>query len=134
MFRSLFAKERLGGEVGRCAASIGVIAGYDAADLATEACVGKMPDKPYTSFIDPKGLLGARIGVLRDMVRTGPGHEEGVVLFEAAVAEVKKAGAVVIDPVVTGLDLLQFQADAAASSYEVAVAINKYLAALPPTA
>jgi Asp-tRNA(Asn)/Glu-tRNA(Gln) amidotransferase A subunit family amidase len=124
----------MGRSVYDCAAVLDAIAGYDAADLATEECVGRMPDRPYTSFVSRDGLRGARIGVLRDMVRTGPGHEEGVALFEKAVADVKKAGALVIDPVSTGLDLVQFQADAAASSYEVAVAINKYLAALPPTA
>ena len=124
----------MGRSVYDCAAVLDAIAGYDAADLATEECVGRMPDRPYSSFVSRDGLRGARIGVLRDMVRTGPGHEEGVALFEKAVADVKKAGALVIDPVSTGLDLVQFQADAAASSYEVAVAINKYLAALPPTA
>lgn len=123
----------MGRSVYDCAAVLDAIAGYDPADLATEASVGRMPDKPYTSFVRADGLRGARLGVLRDMVRSGPGHEEGVALFEAAVADAKKAGAVLID-VRTGLDLVAFQADAAASSYEVAVAINKYLAALPPDA
>ena len=123
----------MGRSVYDCAAVLDAIAGYDAADMATEACIGRMPDKPYTSFIDKNGLRGARIGVLRDMVRTGPGHAEGAALFENAVAEVKKAGALVLD-VRTGLDLISVQGDAAASSFEVAVAINKYLAALPPDA
>jgi len=123
----------MGRSVYDCAAVLDAIAGYDAADLATEACVGHLPDKPYTSFVDREGLRGARIGVLRDMVRTGPGHEEGDALFEKAVAEVKKAGALVMD-VRSGLDLIAVQGDAAASSFEVAVAINKYLAALPPDA
>ena len=78
-------------------------------------------------------VKSARIGVLREMVRTWPGHEEGVVLFEQAVADAKKAGAVVFD-VRTGLDLVAIQGDAAASSFEVATAINKYLAALPQSA
>jgi len=121
----------MGRSVYDCAAVLDVIAGYDAADLATEACVGKLPDRPYTSFVNPDGLRGARIGILRDMVRTGPGHEGGDRLFEQSVAAVGKAGAFVVDQVSTGLDLLQFQADAAASSFEVAIAINKYLAALP---
>src|SRR5882724_6499932 len=46
----------MGRSVYDCAAVLDVIAGYDAADLATEACVGKLPDRPYTSFIDPQGL------------------------------------------------------------------------------
>jgi Asp-tRNA(Asn)/Glu-tRNA(Gln) amidotransferase A subunit family amidase len=130
-------RQENGGPMGRsvydCAAVLDAIAGYDAADMATEDSVGKLPDRPYTSFISKDGLKGARIGVLREMVRTSAGHEEGDVLFEKAVADAKKAGAVVFD-VRTGLDLITMQADAAASSYEVAVAINKYLAALPQTA
>ncbi len=120
--------------VADCAAVLDAIAGYDPADLATEAGLGRIPDAPYTSFVSKTGLKGARIGVLRDMVRTGPGHAEGVALFEQAVADFRKAGAVVLDPVSTGLDLISVQADAAASKYEVAAAINKYLAGLPPTA
>jgi amidase len=123
----------MGRTVYDCAAVLDAIAGYDAADMATEACIGRMPDHPYTSFVDKEGLRGARIGILRDMVRTGPGHEEGDALFEKTVAEVKKAGALVMD-VRTGIDLIAVQGDAAASSFEVAVAINKYLAALPPDA
>jgi Asp-tRNA(Asn)/Glu-tRNA(Gln) amidotransferase A subunit family amidase len=117
-----------------CAAVLDVIAGYDAADLATEAGLGKIPDRPYTSFIDKDGLKGARIGVLREMVRPGPKHAEGTALFEKALADFKKAGAVLVDPVLTGLNLPQALQDAGAATYERADAINKYLAALPPTA
>jgi amidase len=130
-------RQENGGPMGRsvydCAAILDSIAGYDAADLATEDSVGKLPDRPYTSFVSKDGLKGARIGVLREMVRTGPDHAAGVALFEKAVDDAKKAGAILVD-VRTGLDLIAMQGDAAASSYEVAVAINKYLAALPQTA
>jgi len=130
-------RQENGGPMGRsvydCAAVLDVIAGYDASDLATEASVGRMPDRPYTSFVSKDGLVGARIGILRDMVRTGEGHGEGVALFEAAVADVRKAGAITID-VRTGLDLVTFQGDAAASSHEVAIAIDHYLSRLPATA
>ncbi|BET66708.1 amidase family protein [Opitutales bacterium ASA1] len=131
-------RQENGGPMGRSvydlAAVLDVIAGYDPADLATEASVGRMPDRPYTSFVDPDGLKGARVGVLREMVRTGPGHAEGVVLFEQAVADFRKAGAVVVDPVLTGLDLVSVQESAGAANFERHVAINKYLAALPADA
>ncbi len=38
------------------AAVLDVIAGYDAADLATQAGIGKIPEKSYTSFVSPDGL------------------------------------------------------------------------------
>lgn len=116
------------------AAVLEVIAGYDPADLATQDSIGKLPAKPYTSFVASGGLKGARIGVLREMVRTGAGHEEGVALFNQAVADFKKAGAVVVDPALTGLDLVGLQAGADTADYERAAAIDKYLAGLPPSA
>lgn len=130
-------RQENGGPMGRsvydCAAVLDVIAGYDAADLATEACVGRLPDRPYVSFVKKDGLAGARLGILVDMVRRGPGHEEGVALFEKAVADARAAGATLVD-VRSGIDLVTAQADAAASSYELVYAINKYLAALPQDA
>lgn len=127
-----------GGPMGRsvydCAAVLDLIAGYDAADLPTQNSIGKIPDQPYTSFVSKDGLKGARIGVLREMFRTGDLHKEGNALTEAALADFKKAGAILVDPVLTGLDLIETQADAGASRFEVAVAINKYLAGLPADA
>jgi len=117
-----------------CASVLDVIAGYDPADLATQAGLGKIPDRSYTSFVSKDGLNGARIGVLREMVRSGAASEEGRALFEQSLAEFKKAGAVLVDPVLTGMDLPQSQALANAPTYERADAINKYLAGLPPTA
>jgi amidase len=70
-------RQENGGPMGRsvydCAAVLDVIAGYDPADLATEACVGRMPERPYVSYVKTNGLVGARLGILTDMVRTGPG-------------------------------------------------------------
>ena len=117
-----------------CAAVLDIIAGYDPADLPTQTSIGKIPAQPYTSFVNKDGLKGARVGVLREMLRSGPGHEEGHALGEKAIADFKKAGAVVVDPVLTGLVLHQSQNDASAYPYEVAFAIDKYLAGLPSTA
>jgi Asp-tRNA(Asn)/Glu-tRNA(Gln) amidotransferase A subunit family amidase len=116
------------------AAVLDVIAGYDAADLATQAGIGKIPAQPYTSFVSKDGLKGARIGVLREMVRKGAMHEEGTALFEKSIAEFKAAGAQIVDPAMTGLDLPETQSLANAPSLERADAINAYLARLPSNA
>src|SRR5207237_8379474 len=67
-----------GGPMGRsvydCASVLDLIAGYDAADLPTQNRIGKLPTQPYTSFVSKTGLKGARIGVLREMFRTGAIH------------------------------------------------------------
>jgi amidase len=116
------------------ATMLDAIAGYDPADLATEACVGKMPEAPYTSFVDADGLRGARIGVLREMFHSGPAHADGLAVMEQALADMKKAGAILVDPALTGIDLLHAQFDADAAPLERAYATDKYLAGLPATA
>src|SRR5882724_6405598 len=127
-----------GGPMGRsvydCAAVLDAIAGYDAADLLTEQCLGKIPAKPYTSFVRPDGLKGARVGVLREIFHHGPAHEEGLALMEKALGDFRKGGAILVDPVVTGLNLVETQNDASEAKYARAAAINAYLARLPATA
>lgn len=116
------------------AAVLDVIAGYDTGDLTTSAVFGRMPEKPYTSFVEANGLRGARLGVLREMVRSGPKHEEGRALFERELAALRRAGAIVVDPVLTGIDLPAAQAAASSAAYEPPVAHQYYLSSLPPGA
>jgi len=127
-----------GGPMGRslydCAAVLSVIAGYDAADLPTQDSIGKIPDRPYTAFIAKDGLRGARIGVLREMFHSGPLHSEGLALIEKALADMKQAGAILVDPVLTGLDFFKLLPDADTADYERATAIDHYLAGLPADA
>jgi len=68
------------------------------------------------------------------MIRTGPQHTEGVDLFEKALVDFKKAGAVIVDPALTGLQLTEEHLSADATTFERTAAINKYLAGLPATA
>ncbi len=126
----------MGRTVYDCAAVLDIIAGYDAADLSTQASLGKIPDQPYASFVAKNALKGARLGVLREFFRTGQKHAEGNALAEKAIADFKAAGAIVIDPALTGLafnnpDTIM---NADGSDYERAAATNKYLAGLPATA
>jgi Asp-tRNA(Asn)/Glu-tRNA(Gln) amidotransferase A subunit family amidase len=76
---------------------LNVIAGYDPEDPVTQHSEGRMP-KSYLAYLDPNGLLGARIGVLRSLSDDDP-HPEVQALFEQAIADLKRLGAEVIDPV-----------------------------------
>ncbi len=81
-----------------------IIVGYDPEDPLTSRGVGHIPDS-YTIFLDPKGLQGARIGILResmgyDAEPTSEDFSKVTEVFDKAVAELKAAGAVIIDPVV----------------------------------
>ncbi|MCJ8280049.1 MAG: amidase family protein, partial [Rivularia sp. ALOHA_DT_140] len=75
------------------AIALGVMAGIDENDPATEASKGKSFDD-YTQFLDKNALKGARIGVARDYFG---GNEEVDKLVEAAINNMKAAGATVIE-------------------------------------
>jgi amidase len=94
----------IGGPLARsvadAAAVFDVIAGSDPADPVTLSADGKRPNS-YLASLDKNGLMGARVGVLRQLL-TGPYPEpdadtEIVKLFEAALADMKKQGAEIIE-------------------------------------
>ena len=75
-----------------------VLAGYDPADPVTKYSQGKIPAS-YTQYLDKNGLKGARIGVLRTLSDKDPDPQVKA-LFEQAITDLKKAGAVIVDPFV----------------------------------
>ncbi|MFL5540151.1 MAG: amidase [Longimicrobiaceae bacterium] len=81
--------------VADAAALLGALAGVDPRDAATAAGRGRaQPD--YTRFLDPNGLRGARIGVARERLFGYDQHTDRVV--NAAIEEMKRLGAVIVDP------------------------------------
>ena len=81
-----------------------VMVGYDPDDPQTALGVGHAPES-YTRFLDPNGLKGARIGILRESIgqNSEPESEDFKKVdsvFQKDVVELKAAGAVVIDPIV----------------------------------
>lgn len=81
-----------------------VMVGYDPEDPLTALGVGRTP-KTYTAFLDRDGLRGARIGVIREVLgaNANPASDDfGKVtdVFNAAVNQLKAAGAEIVDPVV----------------------------------
>lgn len=116
-------------------AVLDVIAGFDSFDLWTAQSLGQMPDKPYVSFIDPKGLRGARVGVLKEgWDFKEPNQDPEVIeMAKKAIAVFGANGSKVVDPVALGIDLPQFlQANSFPSRYERIAAINHYLARQGP--
>ena len=76
-----------------------VVAGYDPADPYTEAGRGRKADD-YTAFLDSAGLQGARIGVLRALVDTEDADSAVTAVFERAIEDLARLGAVIVDPFV----------------------------------
>lgn len=78
-----------------------VIAGYDAKDELTAFTKGRMPEASYASFAEPGRLDGVRIGVVREYMHKSlftKAEEQTIDIVSAAVEDLKKLGATVIDP------------------------------------
>jgi len=109
---------------------LGALAGIDPRDGATAESQGKAsPD--YTQILDPNGLRGARIGVVRKLF----GFHDGVDrLMNSAMEEMKRQGAELVDPV-TIESLGKFDdSEQEVLLYELKADLNAYLAALGPSA
>lgn len=111
------------------AVTLDVIAGFDSADLWTANSLGQMPLEPYVSFIDKKGLRGARVGVMKEGWDFKPVDPAVVEMAKSAIKVFADNGAKVFDPVSLNLDLVNYlQVNNSPSRYERIQAVNQYLA------
>ncbi len=85
-----------GKTVADAAAVLGALTGVDPRDSATEASAGHS-STDYVQFVNPTGLRGARIGVMRGGGVTGYSEETDAV-YEAALEVMQGAGAILVDP------------------------------------
>jgi amidase len=108
---------------------LGALTGVDSRDAATESSRGKA-QLDYTPSLDPNGLRGARIGVARRYFRPGVSAK----ILDNALAEMKRLGAILIDPA-DDPALGRFgDAEGTVLSYEFKAGLNAYLASLGPGA
>jgi len=75
-----------------------IMAGYDTDDPITKNSEGKTPNS-YTQFLDKNGLVGSKIGVLRELSDNNIDSDIKD-LFEKALLDLIALGAEIIDPVV----------------------------------
>jgi len=76
---------------------LGVIAGADELDPTTKKNAGHVPPS-YTAGLKPDSLVGKRIGVLRQIFPPSDSDPRVVALLDRAIADLKAAGAVIVDP------------------------------------
>jgi amidase len=104
-----------------------VVAGEDPDDPATAAARGHVPGK-YAAALSRDALRGARIGVLRQAYERDTTDPEIVAVFTAALDDMRRAGAVIVDPAaVDGLDQIR-RADPTGPCMGFKYDINHYLA------
>lgn len=86
-----------GGPIARTVKDAAIIldatAGYDPNDVTTAASSGRLPGS-YLDTLDPNGLQGARIGVLREVFGT---NTEINAVMTNALQEMKASGAILVD-------------------------------------
>jgi Asp-tRNA(Asn)/Glu-tRNA(Gln) amidotransferase A subunit family amidase len=80
-----------------------VMVGYDPDDPVTARGVGRI-ERRFAECLDPNGLRGKRIGILRESMGydAEPASEDFAKIaevFDRAIADLKKAGAEIVDPV-----------------------------------
>jgi amidase len=112
---------------------LGGACGVDPLDSATAASEGKF-HTDYTTFLDPTGLKGARLGIARNF----PGFNQRVLaLLDEAIENMRAAGATIIDPAnlphMDSGDIFD-ELPVLVLNYEFKANINKYLESLGPGA
>ena len=114
--------------VADAAAVLGALVGVDPRDPATADSAGHF-HTDYTQFLDPHGLEGARIGVMRGGGVTGYSGETDA-LYAEALQAMADAGAVLVDPadIPTHDELNADLAEIIVLVYEFKRDLNAYLA------
>jgi amidase len=103
------------------------LAGFDAADSATRSLAGKAATD-YTMFLDAKGLEGVRIGVPRKKLYGQSPAADAMV--EAAIADMKRLGAVIVDPADIATVGETEESEFEVLLYEFKADLNAYLASV----
>lgn len=109
---------------------LGALTGIDPEDSVTAESRGKS-FQDYTQYLNPKGLQGARIGVVRRYF----GFHDGVdALMNRAFDVMKQNGATVVDPADADSLGQLGEAEGVVLQYDLKADLNAYLARLGPDA
>jgi amidase len=113
--------------VADAATVLGALGGVDPRDPATSDSAGKV-FTDYRQFLDPEGLKGARIGVIRQVFA---GFQDKVeMIYNQAIEAMKQAGAIIVDPadLPSAQDIADSRDELAVLLFEFKQDLNKYLA------
>lgn len=114
---------------------LGAMAGFDIEDQETYLGLGRYPQSSWAQQLNAGDLHGRRIGVLRDGMGDMTRNPEVSAMFEAALEDMRKGGAQIVDPISSGIDLFKQAATSAVSvsyTHELLLAGDVYLARLGP--
>jgi len=115
-----------GRTVADAAVLLGAMTGVDPRDAATGSSAGKA-HADYARFLDTQALRGARIGVARELFKL---HRLVDPVMESALEAMRRAGAVLIDPVKLPARQDLGGADYQVMLFEFKAGLNAYFASL----
>ncbi|HKB99837.1 MAG TPA: amidase family protein [Terriglobales bacterium] len=101
------------------------MAGYDPNDPVTALSVGNIP-KTYTAFLE-SGLKGARLGLLTNLLGSGPEYEQVNEVMAKAIEALRAQGAVIVRLEDAALDTGMLTAKFRLNEPEFKAALNRYL-------
>lgn len=108
--------------------------GFDPKDPATYAGLGQAPHT-YTSFLNRKGLQGARIGYVEELFGNEAIHQEVNKVTHAAIADLRSAGATVFPVSLPEVaEVYENLSEISVSSFESAAFMERYFDSLGPNA
>ncbi len=110
--------------VADAAAMLGALTGVDARDAATQGSAAHAT-ADYTAFLKASGLRGARVGVARAQAGFNPDVDRAL---DEAIAAMKDAGAVIIDPASLPTPASLGAAETTVLDFEFKSGLNAYLA------
>ena len=105
---------------------LGALTGVDSRDKATSASQGKALND-YTKFLDPNGLKGARVGIVRKSFGFNDATDK---LLNDLIGDMKKLGAVIVDPADIPTAGKFDDSELEVLLYEFKADLNSYLAGL----
>lgn len=110
---------------------LGAMAGKPPHDPSVKATERENGPKFYLRFLDPQGLKGARLGVERKFFGANAEMDR---LMEECLAEMRRQGAVLVDPANLPSHGKYDEEEMEVLLYEFKTDLNKYLGALGPAA
>ncbi|MDR3591716.1 MAG: amidase family protein [Negativicutes bacterium] len=105
---------------------LNVLVGYDSSDPVTAWSVGNYP-KNFLSFLNPDGLRGVRLGVMRSLFGDQEEHREVNAAMEACLAVMEEQGASLVsieDPII---DINQLLSEVSVHLYDLRQHLNDFL-------
>ena len=110
---------------------LSAMVGADPRDAATQSKLRGARESDYTKFLDPHGLKGARLGVERKFFGANAATDR---LIEECLAEMKRQGAILVDPANLPSHGKYDDAELEALLFEFKADLNVYLGGLGPQA